>query len=159
MKSRAPILPFVFPFVTCEPVMTIAQLPKRGGLMSKVTRRILSVVVSLMLFSALTMAQTAKNSTDKEKEHHSRFAKVAFWRHHKHADKNAKPAHATQSPSTQPQAKTAQLKPASAKPAAGKNSQNQQHASQMSQTSGKKLSGANKAKAQPKAHDPKRDSL
>ncbi len=159
MKSRAPILPFVFPFVTCEPVMTIAQLPKRGGLMSKVTRRILSVVVSLMLFSALTMAQTAKNSTDKEKEHHSRFAKVAFWRHHKHADKNAKPAHATQSPSTQPQAKTAQLKPASAKPAAGKNSQNQQHASQMSKPSAKKASGTNKTKAQPKAHDPKRDSL
>jgi len=31
MKSRAPIPRFVFPFVTCEPVMTIAQLPKRGG--------------------------------------------------------------------------------------------------------------------------------
>jgi hypothetical protein len=127
--------------------------------MSKATRRILSVVVSLMLFSTLTMAQTAKNSTDKDKEHHSRFAKVAFWRHHKDTDKNAKPAHATQAPSTQPQAKTAQLKPASAKPAAGKNSQNQQHASQMSKPSGKKLSGANKTKAQHKAHDPKADSL
>ena len=129
--------------------------------MSKATRTILSVVVGLMLFSALTMAQTgAKNSDkDKNKEHHSRFAKVAFWRHHKDADKNAKPAHATQAPSTQPQAKTAQLKPASAKPAAGKNSQSQQHASQMSKPSGKKLSGANKAKAQPKAHDPKADSL
>ena len=127
--------------------------------MSKVTRRILSVVVSLMLFSALTMAQTAKNSTDKDKEHHSRFAKVAFWRHHKDADKNAKPAHATQAPSSQPQAKTAQLKPASAKPAAGKNSQNQQHANEMSKPSGKKLSGANKTKAQHKAHDPKADSL
>ena len=129
--------------------------------MSKATRRILSVVVSLMLFSALTMAQAgAKNSDkDKNKEHHSRFAKVAFWRHHKDADKNAKPAHTTQAPSSQPQAKTAQLKPASAKPAAGKNSQNQQHANQMSKPSGKKLSGANKTKAQHKAHDPKADSL
>jgi hypothetical protein len=127
--------------------------------MSKATRRILSVVVSLMLFSALTMAQTAAKNADKDKEHHSRFAKVAFWRHHKDADKNAKPAHATQAPSTQPQAKTAQLKPASAKPAAGKNSQNQQHASQMSKPSGKKLSGANKTKAQHQAHDPKADSL
>ena len=129
--------------------------------MSKATRTILSVVVSLMLFSALTMAQTgAKNSdNDKNKEHHSRFAKVAFWRHHKDADKQAKQGHAMPAPSTQPQAKTAQLKPASAKPAAGKNSQKQQHASQMSKPSGKKLSGANKAKAQPKAHDPKADSL
>jgi len=85
--------------------MTIAQLPKRGGLMSKATRSILSVVVSLMLFSALTMAQTGRNNADKDKnkEHHSRFAKVAFWRHHKDADKNARPAQATQAPSTQPQ--------------------------------------------------------
>jgi len=129
--------------------------------MSKVTRRILSVVVSLMLLSALAMAQTgAKNSdNDKNKEHHSRFAKVAFWRHHKDADKQVKPGHATQAPSTQPQVKTAQLKPASAKPAAGKNSQNQQHASQMSKPSAKKASGTNKTKAQPKAHDPKADSL
>ena len=127
--------------------------------MSKATRSILSVVVSLMLFCALTMAQTAKNSTDKDKEHHSRFAKVAFWRHHKDADKQAKQGHAMQSPSTQPQAKTAQLKPASAKPAAGKNSQNQQHASQMSKPSANKASGTNKTKAHPKAHDPKADSL
>ena len=127
--------------------------------MSKVTRRILSVVVGLMLFSALTMAQTGAKNTDKDKEHHSRFAKVAFWRHHKDADKNAKQGHAMQAPSVQPQAKTAQLKPASAKPAAGKNSQNQQHASQMSRPSAKKASGMNKTKAQPKAHDPKADSL
>ena len=127
--------------------------------MSKATRSILSVVAGVMLFSALTMAQTAKNSTDKDKEHHRGFAKVAFWRHHKDADKQAKQGHAMPAPSTQPQAKTAQLKPASAKPAAGKNSQKQQHASQMSKPSGKKLSGANKTKEPPKAHDPKADSL
>src|SRR2546430_2597168 len=47
--------------------------------MSKATRSILSVVVSLMLFSALTMAQTGRNNADKDKnkEHHSRFWKVA----------------------------------------------------------------------------------
>jgi len=40
--------------------------------MSKATRSILSVVVSLMLFSALTMAQTGRNNADKDKnkEHH-----------------------------------------------------------------------------------------
>jgi len=135
--------------------MTIAQLPKRGGLMSKATRSILSVVVSLMLFSALTMAQTGRNNADndKNKEHHSRFAKVAFWRHHKDADKNARPAQATQAPSTQPQPKAAQLKPASAKQVAGKNSQKQeQHASPMSKPSSKKSAAANKTKPQDKSH-------
>jgi len=123
--------------------------------MSKATRSILSVVVSLMLFSALTMAQTGRNNADKgkDKEHHSRFAKVAFWHHHKDADKNARPAQTTQAPSTQPQAKTAQLKPASAKQVAGKNSQKQQqHASHMSKPASKKSAAANKTKPQDKSH-------
>ena len=130
--------------------------------MSKATRSILSVVVSLMLFSALTMAQTGRNNADKDKnkEHHSRFAKVAFWRHHKDADKNARPAQATQAPSTQPQPKAAQLKPASAKQVAGKNSpKSEQHASHMSKPSVKKAPGASKTKAKQKAHDPKPASL
>jgi len=125
--------------------------------MSKATRTILSLVVSLMLFSAPTMAQTGGNNPnkDKNKDHHSRFAKVAFWRHHKDTDKNAKQAQATHPSSTQPQAKTAQLKPAPAKQVAGKNSQNhEQHASNMSKPSGKKVPAANKTKQQ-KAHDPK----
>src|SRR5437667_6057260 len=117
--------------------------------MSKATRSILSVVVSLMLFSALTMAQTGRNNADKDKnkEHHSRFAKVAFWRHHKDADKKAKQAQATQAPSKQAQAKTAQIKPASTKQAAGKKDQKQeQHASNMSKPSAKKAPAANKTK-------------
>jgi len=79
--------------------------------MSKAIRTTLSLVVSLVLFSALTMAQPGGNNAnkDKNKEHHSRFAKVAFWRHHwrhhKDADKNAKQAQATQAPSKQAQAK------------------------------------------------------
>ena len=124
--------------------------------MSKTVRAILSLVVSLMLFSAPTMAQTSGNNPnkDKNKEHHSHFAKVAFWRHHKDTDKNAKQAQATHPSSTQPQVKTAQLKPAPAKQVAGKNSQNHEHASPMSKPSGKKVSAANKTKQQ-KAHDPK----
>src|SRR5437879_13835765 len=84
--------------------------------MSKAIRTALSLVVSLVLFSALTMAQAGGNADkDKNKEHHRRCAKVAFWRHHKDADKKAKQAQATQAPSKQAQAKTAQIKPASTK--------------------------------------------
>jgi hypothetical protein len=91
--------------------------------MSKAVRTTLSLVVSLVLFSALTLAQTGGNNADKDKNnkgHHSRLTKVAFWRHHKDTDKNAKPAQATQAPSKPAQAKTAQIKPVSTKQAAGK---------------------------------------
>lgn len=130
--------------------------------MSKAIRTTLSLVVSLVLFSALTMAQAGGNHADKDKnkEHHSRLAKVAFWRHHKHADKNAKQAQATQAPSKQAQAKTAQIKPASTKEAAGKKDQKQeQHASNMSKPSAKKAPAANKTKPRQKAQDPKTPSL
>ena len=128
--------------------------------MSKAIRIILSLVVSLVLFTTLTMAQAGGNNTDKNKnkEHHSRFAKVAFWRHHKDADKNAKQAQATQVPSKQAQAKTTPVKPA--KQAAGKKDQKQeQHASNMSKPSDKKTPAANKTKARQKAQDPKTVSL
>jgi len=128
--------------------------------MSKAIRTTLSLVVSLMLFSALTMAQSGGNNADKDKnkEHHSRLAKFAFWRHHKGADKNAKQAQATQTPSKPAQAKTTQVKPA--KEAAGKKDQKQdQHASNMSKPSDKKAPAANKTKARQKAQDPKTVSL
>ena len=130
--------------------------------MSKAIRTALSLVVSLVLFSALTMAEAGGNNADKgkNKEHHSRFAKVAFWRHHKDADKKAKQAQATQAPSKQAQAKTAQIKPASTKQAAGKKDQKQeQHASNMSKPSAKKAPAANKTKPRQKAQDPKTASL
>jgi hypothetical protein len=130
--------------------------------MSKAIRTTLSLVVSLVLFSALTMAQAGGNHADKgkNKEHHSRLAKVAFWRHHKHADKNAKQDQATQAPSKQAQAKTAQIKPASTNQAAGKKDQKQeQHASNMSKPSAKKAPVANKTKPRQKAQDPKTASL
>ena len=127
--------------------------------MSKAVRTILSLVVSLVLFSAMTMAQAGGNNAekDKNKEHHSSLAKVAFWRHHKDADKDAKRAQATQAPSKQ--AQTAQVKPASAKQTAGKKDQKQeQHASNMSKPSAKKAP-ANKTKPRQKEQDPKTASL
>ena len=136
--------------------------------MSKAIRTTLRLVASILLFNVLTMAQAGGNNADKDrnKEHHSRLAKVAFWRHHNDADKNAKPtqatqAQATQAPSKQAQAKTAQIKPVSAKPAAGKKDQKQdQHASNTSKPSAaKKAPAANKTKPQQKAQDPKTVSL
>jgi hypothetical protein len=144
--------------------LTAAQLLKREAFMSKAIRTILSLVVSLVMFSALTMAQTGGNNADKDKgkdkdkEHHSRFAKVAFWRHKKDADKNAKQAQAMPAPSKPAQAKAAQVKPASVKQVAGKNSPKpEQHASHMSKPAVKKAPAASKTK--PKAQDPKPASL
>jgi hypothetical protein len=130
--------------------------------MSKAIRTTLNLVVSLMLFSALTMAQPGGNNADKDrnKEHHSRISKLAFWRHHKDADKNAKQAQATQVPSKQAQTKTAQIKPASTKQAAGKKDQkHEEHARNLSKPSDKKAPAANKTKARQKAQDPKTVSL
>ena len=130
--------------------------------MSKAIRTTLSLVVSLMLFSALTMAQSGGNNADKDKnkEHHSRLTKFAFWRHHKGVDKNAKQSQATQTPSKQAQTKTAQIKPASTKQVAGKKDQkHEQHASNMSKPSTKKVPAAKKTKPQQKGQDPKTVSL
>jgi hypothetical protein len=131
--------------------------------MSKSIRTPLSLVLSLVLFSALTIAQAGGNNADKgrtNKEHHSRFAKVAFWRHHKDSAKNAKQAPTEQSPSKQAQAKTSQIKPALTKQAAGKKDHKQeQHARNLSQPSAKKAPAANKAKPRQKAQDPKTVSL
>ena len=128
--------------------------------MSKAIRTILSVVVSLVLLSALTMAQAGANADkDKnEKEHHSRLAKAAFWRHHKESSKNTKPPQAPQA-SKQAPAKTAQLKPASAKLSAGKNDQKPPHASNMSNPSAKKAPATNKTKPQRKTEDRQTASL
>jgi hypothetical protein len=134
--------------------------------MSKTIRTTLSLVVSLVLLSALTMAQPGGSNADKDKnkdknkEHHSRLTKFAFWRHHKGVDKNAKQSQATQTPSKQAQTKTAQIKPASTKQVADKKDQkHEQHASNMSKPYVKKAPAANKTKAQQKAEDPKTASL
>ena len=129
--------------------------------MSKAIRTNLRLVVSLMLFSAMTMAQASGNNAEKDKnqEHHSKLAKAAFWHHHKDAKKNVKRAQATQAPSKQAQPKTAQLKPASAKQTAGKKDQKQeQNAGNVSKPSTKKAPAANKTKPR-QTPDPKTASL
>ncbi len=129
--------------------------------MSNAIRTILSLVVSLVLLSTLTMAQAgAKADKDKhEKEHHSRLAKAAFWRHHKDADKNAKQGQVPQA-SKQAPAKTAQLKPVSAKLSAGKKDQRPQpHATNTSKPSLKKAPAASKAQQQQKTQTPQTVSL
>ena len=90
--------------------------------MNKAIRMTLSLAVSLVLLSAVTIAQTASNG-DKDKnkpEHHSHLSKAAFWRHHKDSSKSAKPAQLKRTPSQPANAKSAQLKPASAKMPTGK---------------------------------------
>ena len=124
--------------------------------MGKVVRTTLSLVVSLVLFSVVALAQAGGNNADKDKnkdkEHHSRVAKLAFWRHHKNADKKAKQAQAKPAHSKQAQANALLIKPSPAKRAAGKKDQ-EQHASKMSKVPAKKASAATKTKPQEKAQD------
>ena len=119
--------------------------------MSKAIRTTLSLVVALVLFSALTMAQAAANAPKNEgsKEHHRRLSKAAFWRH-KDSGKNAKQAKPTQE-SKQSHAKTAQLKPASAKVSAKKDQKQVQPASKVSKPTAKKAPATSKTKPQPTA--------
>jgi hypothetical protein len=110
--------------------------------MSKAMRTALSLVVSLVLLSTLMVAQPAGTKAHKDKqEHHSRFAKMAFWRHHKDADKKSK----SHSSHKHAHAKNASVKPASAKQVVKKD-QKQEHAHQ--------APAANKTKQQ-KTQDPK----
>ena len=131
--------------------------------MRKAIRTTLSLVVSLVLFSSLTTAQAGGNNADKDKgkEHHSRLAKAAVWRHHKESDKNTKQATATHAQSTPAKTtKTAQIRPASTKQTSGKKELKQeQHASNTSKPASKKAPAANKAKSQQKPQDPKTVSL
>jgi hypothetical protein len=139
-------------------------MPKIGGFMSKTTRTTVCLAVSLALFSALALAETSGNAnTDKNTpEHHSHLAKAAFWRHHKDANKSAKPAQRPQasSPKTQAKAAPAQIKPVSAKVATGKNAQKPaQHANSVTKPSPKKAPVAGKTTPPPKARTPQTVSL
>jgi hypothetical protein len=118
--------------------------------MRNAIRTTLSLVVRLVLFSALTMAHAGGTNSDKDKstKHHSRLAKLAFWRHHKDADKNAKQAQIKQAPSKRAsQAKTVQIKAASAKQAASQRDQKQ--GASKSKPSAQKAPAANKKKPDP----------
>jgi hypothetical protein len=127
--------------------------------MSKAIRNMLSLLVSLALFSTLTVAQTGANGdkNQNDKEHQGRLAKAEFWRHHKQSSHSSKPA---QGPQASKPAKTAQLKPVSAKMSAGQKDQKpQQNASNTSQPSPKKAPAANKAKLQQKTKTAQTASL
>ncbi len=132
--------------------------------MSKGIRTIVTLAVSLLLFSAVLLAEPAKNnaSKDKNKEHHSRLSKVAFWRHSKDADNKAKPAqtpsrHAKSEqvksvPSKGP--KTAQAKAVSPKQSGKKDKKDVKqapHAANVSKVSGKKTQVASKTNSSQKA--------
>jgi hypothetical protein len=122
--------------------------------MSKAIRTALGLVISLVLFSAImiTHASGQNADTDKKREHHSHLAKLAFWRHHKAADKRAKHGHVTQAPSKRVHVKAAQMKRTSANQATSKGDQKQtQHASKMSKPSPAKAPAANKTKPEPTA--------
>ena len=116
--------------------------------MRKAIRTTLSLVVSLGLCGALTMAHAGGNNADKHKstKRHSRLAKLAFWRHHKGIDKNAQHDHVTRTQSKQAHARTAQTKPMSAKQSDQKQTL---RARKMSKPSPAKALAANKTKPDP----------
>lgn len=119
--------------------------------MSKSIRTMMYVAVSLLLFSVMTMAQTAAKNSDKDKtqpQQHSRLSKAAFWRHHSNASKGASNAKVTPASANQTKAKTAQVKPVAAKQVAtNKPSKPAQPAASKPAT--KKAPATSKVKSQP----------
>jgi hypothetical protein len=137
--------------------------------MNQLRRTTQWLVAGMVLAGAVTIAQAETNKSDKTSvEHHSKMSKVAFWRHHNDASKNAKQnAKAAQSKPAQP--KQAQVKPTSAKPSQGNKAQVKPvSAKQPSGSTAKKntakVSSAQPAKTQPKsmtaqnAHASQKDS-
>jgi len=116
--------------------------------MCKALRTTLRLMVSLALLSAITMAKAGGNVADKgSRERHSRFAKIAFWRHHKNVEKNTK---------VQP----TKIKPAEAKQAAVKKDGKQPHdANNVSKPTAKKSPAVDKTKPRHKVQEPKTASL
>lgn len=123
--------------------------------MRKQFRNVASVLASIVLLGMLAQAGASTDKNTKDAQHHSRMSKAAFWKHHKHQDKAAKPSPAApqkaQKQKTQP--KTAELKPASAKKTTTAKSQNQVHPKKASKTAGK---SAKKPAAVAKTSTPKK---
>ena len=124
--------------------------------MSKAIRRGLILVVSWALFSAAAMAKTSVNNADNHKHkagvHHSRFSKLAFWRHHKDGEKNVKSAQTNHPQPKHTPVKAAQRKTVSSTVAAGKkNRQQNQHPGNKAPAG--KASSASKTKPEEKAQD------
>jgi hypothetical protein len=126
-------------------------IPQSGVFMRKALRTTLSLVVSLVLLSALTMAAPGGKNSDKHKnnkQHHNPFAKLAFWRHHKNGDKKAR----KQTASRHAQARTAHTKAASAKQGGDKKDRKQEQRANH-KGSDKKAPAASKTVAQQDAQD------
>ena len=70
-------------------------------------------VVSALLLTAVASAPAGASNT-KSTEHHSKFSKVAFWRHHNDSKKNAK-QDAAKHTTSKPAPKKAEVKPAAVK--------------------------------------------
>ena len=123
-----PHVPICTPFVTCEPPINRCTIAgNRRPFMGKVVRNTLSVVVSLVLFSVVALAQPGGNNANKAKsqEHRSRLAKLAFWRHHKNNDSKEKQGQPKPAHLKQAQANALHIKPSPAKRAADKTEQKQ----------------------------------
>jgi len=80
--------------------------------MNQTFRTTQRLVVSALLLTAVAIAQAGANNTDNAEstEHHSKLSKVAFWRHHNDANKNAKQDAAKPATSEHAQPKAAQVK-------------------------------------------------
>ncbi len=115
--------------------------------MSKQFRNVASVLVSVVLLGMLTQASANTDKNTKNDEHHSRLSKAAFWKHHKHQDKAAKPSPAApQKAHTQKaRPKAAELKPASAKKTTGTKSEAKAHVSKAHATKASKPAGKPKS--------------
>lgn len=85
--------------------------------MNQAFRTTQRLVVSALLLSAVAMAQSGANRTDttNSTEHHSKFSKVAFWRHHKDGNKNTNQDMGKPATSKQAQPRAAQVKPVAPK--------------------------------------------
>src|SRR5437764_3803533 len=150
-EQPCPIPRFKVPFGYLWALRNRCRIAETGGPMSKTVRSILSLLFSLALLSALTMAQANGNTGKTNQEHHSRMSKAAFWRHHNKTEKNAKQAQTTPA-SKQPRSKTAQLMPVSAKVSTGsKNQKQEQHAAKTSKPSAKKAAAASNTNTKTKA--------
>jgi len=126
-------------------------------------RSMVTVLVGVAALSTLSVTEASATSekTTSNQEHHSRTSKAAFWRHHKHQDKIAKPVQATPQKTEvqKTQTKTPQLKPVSAKETTGASSQKRASASKVTKSSTEKTSAATKTKSSQKMHDGQTSSV
>ncbi len=114
--------------------------------MSKKVRNTLSVVIGLVLFSVVALAQGGGSTSGKDKEHHSRLAKVEFWHHHKGSHKNATGT-AKEAKSAQAQPRAAEARPVPFKHPGKRDQEREQHASKVSKARTQKASTHSAAKS------------